>query len=198
MASRIFAERGYAGASISALTKEADLPTSAIYHHFGSKAGLLSAVMQRGAQEFFDSMRAAHAAPPSGGTHFERLSWYLAGTADAFAANPDFLRLHMILVLSSEAASAEVTDIITAVRSEGRAYMNQMIRSAFEDAGPAAAQRVADSLDYFGIAGFDGAFIASQADPKRIVATQMVALAQAVAALGEHLLENGCAARGAG
>ena len=187
-ASRVMAARGYAGTPISVLTAETGLPKSAIYHHFHSKGGLLSAVMARGAHAFFDGMRKAHAQPPEGGTHRERLTWYLERTASVFADNPDFLRLHMLLILSSEAAEAEVADIISQVRTEGRAYMNVMIRSAFVAEGPEVAATVADRLDYFGIAGFDGAFIASQADPGRSVTSQMTRLADAMAALGEAVV----------
>lgn len=187
-ASRVMAARGYAGASISVLAAEAGLPKSAIYHHFHSKGGLLSSVMARGAQAFFDGMRTAHAQPPEGGTSRERLTWYLQRTGEVFIANPDFLRLHMLLILSSEAVEVEVADIVREVRTEGRAYMNEMIRSAFAGEGPAVAQAVADELDYFGIAGFDGAFIASQAEPDRSVASQMVRLADAMAGLGDAVV----------
>jgi hypothetical protein len=47
------------------------------------------------------------------------------------------------------------------------------------------AERVAAELDYFGIAGFDGAFIAMQADPERSMPAAMANLAEAVGALGE-------------
>ncbi|MFF7441882.1 TetR/AcrR family transcriptional regulator [Streptomyces sp. NPDC008122] len=40
------------------------MPKSAFYHHFESKAGLLSAVMGQGAHAFFDAMREAHRSPP--------------------------------------------------------------------------------------------------------------------------------------
>jgi len=184
-AARVMAARGYAGTSISVLTAETGLPKSAIYHHFHSKGGLLSAVMARGMREFFDAMRAAHATPPDGGTHRERLEWYLTRTAEVFGEKADFLRLHMLLILSNEADQTEVAEILQQIRDEGRAHMNVMIRGAFVAEGPEIAQAVADELEYFGIAGFDGAFIASQADEKRAVHAQMALLADAIAALGE-------------
>lgn len=49
MASRLMATRGYDGTSISALAKSSGLPASSIYWHFGSKEGVLKAVMERGA-----------------------------------------------------------------------------------------------------------------------------------------------------
>ncbi|WP_199747582.1 TetR/AcrR family transcriptional regulator [Actinomadura sp. WAC 06369] len=188
VASRIMAERGYAATSLSVLSRETGLPKSAVYHHFHSKAGLLSAVMARGAYEFFAAMRRAQAGGPEGGTPRERLTWYLVRTGEAFMARPDFLRLHLLLVMSAEAAEAEVDAIVERVRRDGRAHMNAMIAASFAEEGEEAARAVADELEYFGIAGFDGAFVALQAEPDRDLTAQMTLLAEAMAALGEARL----------
>ncbi|OLT13521.1 TetR family transcriptional regulator [Actinomadura sp. CNU-125] len=185
VASRIMAERGYAATSLSVLSRETGLPKSAVYHHFESKAGLLSAVMARGAYEFYAAMREAQAGGPSGETPRERLTWYLLRTGEVFLARPEFLRLHLLLLMSAEVAEAEMDAMIEQVRRDGRAHMNTMIAASFAPEGPAIAQAVADELDYFGIAGFDGAFIGMQADPGRGIAHQMTLLAEAMAALGE-------------
>jgi AcrR family transcriptional regulator len=190
VASRIMAERGYTATTLSVLSTETGLPKSAVYHHFRSKAGLLTAVMARGAQGFYDAMRAAHARPPSTGTHRERLDWYLQRTAEVFLSRQDFLRLHMILILSAEADEADVAEMISQVRGDGRAYMHHMIASSFQDLGEALAAEIADRLDYFGIAGFDGAFIAMQADPSRSLMGAMHDLADAMVALGEAHLRH--------
>jgi len=190
VAARIMAERGYAATSLSVLSTETGLPKSAIYHHFHSKGGLLTAVMERGLNDFFEAMREAHADPPEGGTHLERLSWFLRRTGEVLAARTDFMRLHMILVLSAEAAEAEIADTIETVRRDGRVLMNDMIRESFRDEGPEIAQAVADELDYFGIAGFDGAFLAMQADPTRSLPPQNQLLAEAIVLLGEQIVER--------
>ena len=190
VAARIMAERGYAATSLSVLSTETGLPKSAIYHHFHSKGGLLTAVMERGLNDFFEAMREAHADPPEGGTHLERLSWFLRRTGEVLAARTDFMRLHMILVLSAEAAEAEIADTIETVRRDGRVLMNDMIRESFSDEGPEIAQAVADELDYFGIAGFDGAFLAMQADPTRSLPPQNQLLAEAIVLLGEQIVER--------
>ncbi|RKS73068.1 TetR family transcriptional regulator [Actinomadura pelletieri DSM 43383] len=184
-ASRVMAERGYAATSLSVLSRETGLPKSAVYHHFHSKAGLLSAVMARGAYEFFAAMREAQAGGPVGDTPRERLTWFLQRTGEVFMARPEFLRLHLILLMSAEATEAEVDAIIERVRRDGRAHMNKMIAASFAPEGPEIAQAVADELDYFGIAGFDGAFVALQAEPERGLTDKMALLAEAVAALGE-------------
>jgi len=188
VAARIMAERGYAATTLSVLSAETGLPKSAVYHHFQSKAGLLSAVMERGLNDFFTAMRAAHANPPEGGTHLERMTWFLQRTGEVLTERYLFMRLHMILVLSAEAAEAEVAGTIETVRRDGRILMNDMIRESFSDECPEIAQAVADELDYFGIAGFDGAFLALQADPERTPPGQSPLLAEAIVLLGEQLV----------
>ncbi len=190
-ASRLMAERGFAATTLSDLSRESGLPRSAVYHHFRSKAGLLSAVMEHGAYAFFQDMTRAQAHPPAGSGARERLRWYLRRTGEVFLAHPDFLRLHLILVMNAEVAdaeeAAEVNRIIEQVRRDGRAHMNRMIADSFTEYGPEVAQAVADRLDYFAIAGFDGSFVAWQADPTRSMAEAMDLLTEAVATLGESI-----------
>ncbi|GAA3669054.1 hypothetical protein GCM10022237_31190 [Nocardioides ginsengisoli] len=59
------------------------------------------------------------------------------------------------------------------------------IATAFAPHGAEVAQRIADELDYFGIAGFDGTFVAQQADPRRDLTAAMELLAEAIVGLGE-------------
>ena len=188
VASRLMAERGYAATSLSVLSSETGLPKSAIYHHFHSKGGLLSAVMERGLNDFFTAMGEAQANPPEGGSHLDRLLWFLERTGEVLAERQEFLRLHMLLVLSGEAADVDITSTIDKVRRDGRARINHMIRESFSDEGPEIAQAVADHLDYFGIAGVDGAFIAVQADPAHAPLDQNQLLAKALVLLGEELV----------
>ena len=56
-AERLIAAHGYDAATVAALVKEAGLPASSIYHYFGSKEGVLVAVMERGAERFLPSCR---------------------------------------------------------------------------------------------------------------------------------------------
>ncbi|MFE7719684.1 TetR/AcrR family transcriptional regulator [Nocardia rhizosphaerihabitans] len=187
-ASRLMAERGYAATSISVLSAETGLPKSAIYHHFDSKSGLLSAVMAHGAYDFFRAMEQAQATPPEGGTARERLGWFLRRTEEVFLTHADFLRLHLILLMSAEASEAEVSSMIEQVRRDGRRHMNRMIAQAFEAEGAETAQAVADELDYFGIVGFDGAFIAWQAERSHGLGVELDRLADALTAMGEQIV----------
>jgi AcrR family transcriptional regulator len=189
VASRLMAERGYAATTMSVLSAETGLPKSAIYHHFHSKGGLLSAVMERGAYEFFEHMRESQAQPPADLSPAELLGWFLQRTGEVFLAKPDFLRLHLILLMSAEAAAdVEVEEIIARVRRDGRTHMRWMISQAWASAGPEVADAVGEALDYFGIAGFDGAFVAWQAEPNRSMSAQMALLAEAMVALADRVV----------
>ncbi|MEV3986313.1 TetR/AcrR family transcriptional regulator [Nonomuraea sp. NPDC049758] len=194
-AARVMSVRGYAGTSISTLVKETGLPKSAFYHHFESKAGLLSAVMAQGARGFFEAMREAHRDPPAGGTPRERLGWYLRRTGEVFVHREEFLRLLLVLVMSNEAAEApEAMRTVIDVRAEGRDLMRHMIRSSFagegagQGEGAEAADAVADALAHFGMAGFDGAFVSLQSGDGKPIAEFMEQLADALVAIGESLI----------
>lgn len=187
-AAKVMAARGYAGTSMAAVVQESGIPKSAIYHHFESKAGLLSEVMARGARDFFAAMRDAHRCPPEGGTAHERLGWYLQKTGEVFVDRENFLRLLLLLVMSSEAADApEAMRTIADIRREGLDYMREMIRSAFSPQGEEIAEKSAAALAFFGVAGFDGAFVATQSGDGRPMAEYMAQLTDAMVAMGAAL-----------
>lgn len=185
-AERVMATRGYAGTSMTALVQESGIPKSAIYHHFESKAGLLSEVMARGARAFFGAMRAAHVDLPDGGTPRQRLGWYLQKTGDVFLHHQNFLRLLLLLVMSNEATEApDALKTIVLVRDEGRDYMRHMLRSSFISKGPETAALIAEELAHFAMAGFDGAFVSVQSGDVRSMASYMTQLTDSLVALGQ-------------
>jgi AcrR family transcriptional regulator len=70
-AEQLFAEKGYAGASVRCITSMADVDLGAVRYHFGSKDGLFSEVMKRRlvplCDERFrllDDLEARHRTPP--------------------------------------------------------------------------------------------------------------------------------------
>ena len=176
---------GYAGTSMSALVEATGIPKSAIYHHFGSKAGLLAEVMAQGARRFFAAMREAHQNPPVDGRSRERLGWYLQKTGEVFEHHENFLRLLVVMVMSNEAAEPAAIQTVIEVRNEGRDYMREMIRSAFNAEGNAVASAIAEELAYFGMLGFDGAFVSIQSGDNRSMEKHMAQLTDALIALGE-------------
>src|SRR4051794_26827199 len=78
VAKGLLAERGYTGMTVSRLSQEAGLSASSIYWHFGSKDGVLAAVVEQGLKEFFATRpRAADFE----GEPLERLARMLATSA---------------------------------------------------------------------------------------------------------------------
>jgi AcrR family transcriptional regulator len=58
-AAEMFAERGYAGTTVRALASRAGVQPSLIYHYFGSKEGLLYAILSATMRELLDAVRDA-------------------------------------------------------------------------------------------------------------------------------------------
>ena len=52
-AERVMAEHGFEAATLARVVEEAGIPMSSVYHYYGSKDGILLAVMERGAERFF-------------------------------------------------------------------------------------------------------------------------------------------------
>ena len=55
-AERVMAEHGFEAATLARVVTEAGIPMSSVYHYFGSKDGILLAVMERGADRFFTGL----------------------------------------------------------------------------------------------------------------------------------------------
>jgi AcrR family transcriptional regulator len=175
-AERLMGARGYAATSISALSKECGLPASSIYWHFGSKSGVLGAVMERGSRRFFaaaDAARLPDAAEPR-----DRLAVLLQLSAQAVHAHPQFLRLFIVLLLGSEGEHAQ-HDVVARVRAEGERLLRQGLAHCYAPWGEAVALRISAGLGDVALALFDGVFISGQATESYDAAL----VGQAVAAL---------------
>ncbi|NUU25897.1 MAG: TetR/AcrR family transcriptional regulator [Streptomycetaceae bacterium] len=123
-AARVFAERGYAGGSLRQIAAEVGVSAASLVQHFGSKEGLLNAVLRH-----WD----AAAAHPS---HAE-----LAGIA-FFEALPDMLRHHMehrsLIVLILTLRAEAISDTHPA-----HAYIRDRQRQALTDYSAKLAEAVA-------------------------------------------------------
>lgn len=101
-AEKLMAARGYDATSVAAVCRDSSLPVGSFYHHFGSKAGVLSAVMQRGVSRFYEEM--AEVVPP-GETAEERMRLYYERAPELMLRNVSYLRiLHRSLSGSDNAA----------------------------------------------------------------------------------------------
>lgn len=177
------AQHGYEGASIAKISEESDLPASSIYWHFGSKEGVLAAVMERGATSFFERVDVAL---PTGLRGVERIREVCDRASAALALDADFIRLFILLLLTGR---ANLT--VRRVRAEGKQRLRAVLQDSYPNLRPAAARRLADVA----IAMFDGAFLAVQNDPSLEYAPLLRQMAQALAALAKAASAPGRRAR---
>lgn len=187
-AARIMSQRGYSGTSISAISKETGLPNSSIYWHFESKAALLAAVMERGAERFFAETSVA---PDVEGEPVDRLRAALMTAADALGRHEEFLRLLFLLLLSND--EPDVAPVVARVRAEGRHRLRLTIANAYAVLGDDVAARVADETADFALATFDGVFLAAQFDKSLVLARGIDRMAIGVDAVVARILERGTA-----
>jgi AcrR family transcriptional regulator len=162
-ASALMAERGFAGTSISSVSRRSGLPASSIYWHFESKEGLLAAVVEEGARRWFEGLPRADELPPSPA---ERVDVLLEATATSLEAQPEFLRLLFLIALERRDIDRTALEAIRRVRGRALAELRNLIRTLFEAAGEEAASRIADEFSVFALALADGVFIRNQIDAR--------------------------------
>jgi len=177
---RLMATRGYAATAINDIRKACGLPPSSIYWHFGSKEGVLAAVMQRGADRFF-------AAIPTSA----EVEGQLAVLSSLQSQHPDFLRLFYMLSLERNNDPA-VAAVIRRVRDTAIARFRDAITQLLPaDSAPAKAERVVAELAALAVALSDGVFFAEHLEPGATDVERMYRrLFQAVTALVPILLEE--------
>ena len=177
---RLMATRGYAATSISDIRKACGLPPSSIYWHFGSKEGVLAAVMQRGADRFF-------AAIPTS----EDVQAQLAVVSTLQAQHPDFLRLFYMLSLergNDPVVAAVIRRVRDTAISQFRDAITQLLPA---DVSPSKADRVVTELTAVAVALSDGIYFAEHLEPDGTdVAKMYRRLFQTITALMPILLEE--------
>lgn len=177
---RLMGTRGYAATSISDIRKACGLPASSIYWHFGSKEGVLAAVMERGADQYFAAIPAD--------AEFDR---QLAAVTQLQEQHPEFLRLFLLLSLERSHNPA-VAEVLRRVRDRAIAGFRDAVAKLLpDDVPPATARRVVDELAAVATALSDGIFLAEHLEPDATdVGRMYLRLHQTVRALIPILLEE--------
>jgi AcrR family transcriptional regulator len=158
-AERVIAVHGYATASLASIVEEAGIPMSSMYHYFGSKEGVLLAVMERGAERFYADLPEI---APDTGTPEDHLTTVVDTFIAALEKNSDFLRLVIAMeVQPPPDTAAEVQIVVRRMRDEALGRLREQIAIAF---GISARSATAKRLAQFALAAVDGAFIATQGD----------------------------------
>lgn len=115
-AERLFADHGFAAVAISDVCKASGFPVGSVYHHFRNKAGLLSAVLRRGSDRFFESLLAISASVES---PEQRTRIFYERAAELAAEHSRILRLQCLLQMQVpsdpevHAALRSLTELVT-------------------------------------------------------------------------------------
>jgi AcrR family transcriptional regulator len=158
-AERIMAEYGFEAATLARVVEEARIPMSSVYHYFGSKDGILLAVMERGADRFFDELPDLSRRPGRPAQHLERVASAATGTLER---HPNFLRMLIVFAVQPPTAGGgEIQAVVRRVRDRALGLLRGQIAAAFGDDPQSPAT---DQLARFTLAAIDGAFVACQTD----------------------------------
>ena len=180
------ADEGFEAATLARIVEEAGIPLSSVYHYYGSKEGILLAVMERGAERFF-----ADLPDPDKrlGRPVEHLSTVVLAAVRRLERHPNFLRLAVVFAVQPPGgASGEVDAVVDRVRELALKRLRKQIGIAFGDDLHSAH---VDGLARFALAAFDGAFVAAQADRRVTLDELLQPLPPALVAVRRELGTRG-------
>ena len=163
-AAELFATRGYAATSISAICKASGVLPSSMYWAFGNKAGIFAAVLEDSAERWLEqsTRSVVRAMKDRPGSNIDRLAAYFDYMAETLTEGPEFLRLMLMVALRRDADPR----VLETVRSH-RARSVETIARLFAACGlerPRPDGVTARDVALLTIACFDGAFAAAQID----------------------------------
>lgn len=122
----LICERGYSGTSVDAVCKRALVVKTALYWHFGSKAGLLAAIIHEITEQWVDDLelQAGEGANP-----IERLDAMLAGFRTMITSRQHSLQIVAAIVAEPANIDDEVMDAVRWLNEHGLTT----IAKGFED-----------------------------------------------------------------
>jgi AcrR family transcriptional regulator len=92
---------------------EAGIPMSSVYHYFGSKEGILLAVMERGAGRFFAELPDLTLRPPDPAPAQEHLARAVSAAIRTLERHQGFLRLLIVFAVQPPAvAEGEIQAVV--------------------------------------------------------------------------------------
>ena len=108
---------GFEAATLARVVAESGIPMSSVYHYYGSKDGILLAVMERGAERFFADLPNPDRRV---GLAAEHLRQVVATAVATLERHPSFLRLLIVFAIQPPRSDAgEVDAVVERVRDAG-------------------------------------------------------------------------------
>lgn len=143
-----FGHRGFAGVSVTLLSRDAGVTTGSLYHHFGSKLGLYAFVRAEAERRLLDRMEGAAAARAGDGSAASVRGALMVGFD--FATAQGFARLLGEAHPDRDPAADPVAALLAGLTDDGRTPIARMIAAAWREAlvavadgAPAEASRAA-------------------------------------------------------
>jgi AcrR family transcriptional regulator len=164
-AAELFATRGYAATSISAICKASGVLPSSLYWEFGNKAGIFAAVLEDTAKRWLEQSgrSVVQAMRERQGSNADPLATYFDFMAEALAEGPEFLRLMLMVALERRQGDRHTLEIVRSHRARSVEGVARLLAACgLEQPGPDGV--TARDLARLTIACFDGAFAAAQMD----------------------------------
>jgi AcrR family transcriptional regulator len=177
---RLIAEHGYAGVSIEAVAREADIAKSVVYESFGNQRELEKALFEREQERVLSAIAAALPTPPLAGDPAEILAASITTLLEAVGRNPDTWRL---VVLPADGTPPALREEVNRHRERLVGQIEPMVDWATEHfALPALDSELSAHAI---LAGCEDAVRLTLTHPRRFPPSRVAAFAaQLVAALG--------------
>ncbi|MBF6619050.1 MAG: TetR/AcrR family transcriptional regulator [Patulibacter sp.] len=156
----LLATRGYTGMTVSQLCKHSGLSPGSVYWHFGSKEGVLAAVVEQGVQELL-----AKVPKPSDfeGSPIERFDQITERIAQVVEEEPESLKLLLTLTLQED-GDEQVRRVVAEMRERALRSWEESLRPLLAPDGDADGLRLVEAVALLGRAVADGALIRSVAE----------------------------------
>ena len=128
-ARRRFAEQGYAATGTEEIVADARVTRGALYHHFGSKEGLVEEIYKESVRRHAERVIAAS----SHGTGRERLRGLIDESARLYGSGTAFYNLLLRLHVEAGCTRPYLAEIARRVQARQRDYMTGLARAGQED-----------------------------------------------------------------
>jgi AcrR family transcriptional regulator len=116
-ATELFAQQGYAGTGVDQLAARSGIAKTAIYYHFGNKAGLLAAALERAASTWIEGIDQASR---QAGDWSSRLDNALAGMRALLEEKPWIFKLMQILAFEVAEEKPDIRDTLQSIVRQAR------------------------------------------------------------------------------
>lgn len=187
----LMADRGFAATTIGAICRATDCAPTAIYWHFGSKEGLLAAIVERSIERWYAELDAAMrtGAPDATVPPPPDLDRFFGVIADSYRHAPQALRLLLWLGLDRSHPDPAVRAAVQQARQHAVERMAASIGALFEGDATAQLRSVSESLARLVLVHLDGIFLSHQIDDDADRLDELFALSRtAVLAAATELL----------